>query len=66
MTDLKSYYDCQLAQVDSIIEESIRIESKPIKLIAKLLPMMKHHICTIYSASQDYYGGESNQIAGTG
>ena len=66
MTDLKSCYNRQLSQMESIIEESIGIKRKPIKLIAKLLPVMKHHICTAYGASEKYYSGKQDKVAGTG
>jgi len=66
MTDLKLYYDRQLPQMGSIIKESIGIERKPIKLIAKLLPVMKHHICIAHGASEKYYGRKQDKVAGTG
>ena len=42
------------------------LRGNQIKLIAKLLPMMKYHICTAYRVSQEYYGGENDKIAGMG
>ena len=66
MTDLKSCYDYQLSQMGSIIEESIGVKRKLIKLIAKLLLVMKHHIYTVYGASKKYYSGKQDEVAGTG
>ena len=65
-TDLKSCYDRQLAQIGSIIEEAIRIERKLIKLITKLLLVIKHHICTAYRVSNQYYSGKNDKVVGIG
>ena len=51
MTDLTAYYDRQLAEIRSIVEELIGIERKLIQLIAKVLPIMEHHIYTSFGAS---------------
>ena len=66
MIDLKSCYNRQLLQIRSIIEESVGIERKLIKLIANLLLVMKYHVCTVYSVSESYYSREQDQTAGTG
>ena len=65
MTELKSCYDCQLSQMGLIIEESIGIKRKLIKLIAKLLPVMKYYICTAYRVSEKYYSRKQDEVAGT-
>ena len=65
MTDLKSCYNRQLAQVGSIIKELVGIERKLLTFITKLLPRIKHHICIAYRASQEYYGEDSDKIAST-
>ena len=49
-----------------IIKESIGIERKLIKLIAKLLPMIKHYIYTAYRVSENYYSRYNDKIAGIG
>ena len=36
------------------------------KLITKVMPNLKHFACTGFGMSSDYYGGEFNQLAGTG
>ena len=61
MIDLTACYDRQLAEIGSIVEESIEIERKPIQLIAKVLPIMEHYICTSFSASKEFYGGVNNK-----
>ena len=66
MTDLKLCYNRQLTQIGSIIEEFIRIERKPIKLIAKLLLMMKYHISTVYKESKNYYGSYNDKVVEMG
>jgi hypothetical protein len=57
MTDLKLYYDKKLAEIGSIVQESIGIERLLIKLFIKLLPVIQYNICTSYGASQGSYGG---------
>jgi len=56
LTNLKSYYDRQLPNLVSIIEESTSIERAPIKLFTKVLPRFKRYICTGYRISSRYYG----------
>ena len=57
MTDLKSYYDFQLAEIKLIMQESVGVERLLIKLFAKLLLVMEHYICTSYRASNHCYRG---------
>ena len=65
MTDLKSYYDRQLAKIGSIIQELVGVESLLIKLFTKLLQVIEHHICTSYGASKTYYKGLQEKQAST-
>ena len=51
MTNLQAYYDRQLPKIGAIVEESVGIEHKPIQLIVKVLPIMKHYIFTSYRDS---------------
>ena len=66
MIDLIACYDRQLAEIGSIVEESIGIERKPIQLIAKVLPIIEHHICTSFGASEEFYRGVNNKQVGMG
>ena len=36
------------------------------RLFTKIMPIFEHHICTAYSISENYYGGEENPMARTG
>jgi len=49
-----------------MIEESVGIDRKGIKLIMKVIPIIKHHICTAFGISANYYGGSANPYTGTG
>jgi len=37
------------------VQELVGVERLPIKLFAKLLPMMKYYICTSYGISNQCY-----------
>jgi len=65
-TDLKSCYDRQLANVGSIVEESVGRNRAAMKLYTKIMPKFKRYISTGYGISEQYYGGEEDQLAGTG
>ena len=55
MIDLEAYFDRQLANIESILEELIRIEKLVITLLTKILLILKRYICTSYSISKNYY-----------
>ena len=42
MTDLKACYDRKLSKIGSIVQETLGVETKPIQLITKILPIMDH------------------------
>ena len=42
LTDLHAAYDRQLSKIGSIVKESVGVESKPIMLITKVMPMMEN------------------------
>ena len=65
MTDLWSYYDCQLLNFTSIIEELISIERQSIKLFTKVLPVFKYFISTGFGISKTFYGGQSDSTGRT-
>jgi len=66
LTDLKSCYDRQLVNIGALIEESIGVNRNGLKLITKIIPRWKHHICTAFGISESYYGGIDHEMAGTG
>jgi len=66
ITDLEACYDWQLSNICGIVEGSLGISRKRIKLIAKVMPVLKHRICTRFGISSILYGSPSQQIAGTG
>ena len=57
LTNLKSCYDRQLANVGSIVEESIGRNRKAIMLFTKIMPIFNHYICTGFGISKESYGG---------
>ena len=65
-TDLQSCYDRQLANVGSIVEESVGRNRSAMKLYTKIMPRFKHFISTGYGVSTDFYGGNEMVLAGTG
>jgi len=66
ITDLQSCYDRQLAEIGGIVEESVGRDRAAIKLITKVIPNWRHYIRTGFGISNEYYGGEYDQLAGTG
>jgi hypothetical protein len=65
ITDLEAYCDQQLSQLASIIEESIRINRLGVKLIAKVLPILIHHVYTRFGISLRIYRSYLNPLEGT-
>ena len=57
LTDLQLCYNRQLANVGSIVEESVGRNRKIMMLITKIMPIFKHYICTGFGISDDSYGG---------
>jgi len=55
ITDLAACYDCQLANIESLVLESIGIDRKVLTLIAKILPHFKHYVCTRFGISSSFY-----------
>ena len=66
MTDLEACYDRQLPNIASILQESMGVERKAIKLLTKVIPIFKYYICTIYGVSNTCYRGEIDPLAGSG
>ena len=65
-TDLQSYYNRQLGNIGSIIEESVGRNRSAIKFFTRLMPRFYHYVSTGYGVSNEYYGGEAEELAGTG
>ena len=65
-TDLQSCYDRQLANIGSIVEESVGRQRSAMKLFTKMMPRFKHYISTGYGVSKEHYGGNELKLAGTG
>ena len=57
-TDLQSCYDRQLANVGSIVEESVVRNRAAMKLCTRIMPQFKHFISTGYGVSDNFYGGD--------
>ena len=66
MIDLKLCYDRQLAQIESIVQELIGVKRLLIKLFAKLILVIEHHIYTSFGVSKEFYGGWQLKQAGIG
>ena len=56
ITNLEAYYDRQLSNIYGIVEESIGIDREGVKSISKVLPVLKHFVCTGFGISKQYYG----------
>ena len=66
LTDLKSCHDRQLANIGGLIEESIGRDRDVMKMLTKLMPRWKHYVSTAHGVSKECYGGNENELAGTG
>lgn len=65
LTNLKSCYNRQLSNIESIVEESVGRNRKEMILYTKIMPNFENHVNTGYGISQEYYGGR-NSLDGTG
>ena len=66
MTCLQSFYDRQLSKIESIVQESVGVETKPIKFITKMLPTLEHSMSTAFGVSKECYGGTGYPLEGAG
>jgi hypothetical protein len=66
ITNLAAYYDRQLTNVESVVVKSIGVERKMAKLIAKIIPAFKHHVCIGYGISKASYGSNEDHYGRTG
>ena len=65
LTDLQFYYDQQLANIRSIVEEAVERDWQVIKLFTKVMLNFKYYICISYGVSNTFYRGENYKLAGT-
>ena len=65
-TDLQSCYDHQLANIRSVVKESVGRNRSAIKLFTILIPRFKHCVSAGNRVSTNYYGGELEEMAETG
>ena len=63
---LQLAHDRQLSKMGSMLKESVGVESKPIMLITKVMPIMENYVCTAFGVSKECYGGRKMILAGTG
>ena len=66
MTDLQACYDRQLSKIGAIGQESVGLETKPIKLMTKILPIMEYYVRTSFGVSTEFYRGSRLTLARTG
>ena len=66
MTDLAAYYDRQLLNIESMIVELVGVDRAFMKLVAKILLSIEHHICIGYRVSRESYGNAKENYAETG
>ena len=64
--DLKSCCDCELANVRSIVKETVGQSRHVMKLFTKLMPKFKRCTSTCYGTSGNYYRGDQELLAGAG
>ena len=66
LTDLKSCYDWQLANIGGSIEESIGRDQDVMKMLTKLMQRWKHCVSAACGISEEYHGENECKLAGTG
>jgi len=49
-----------------MVEESVSIDREGVKLILKVLPVLKHFVCTGFGISKQYYGDVKQEIGRIG
>lgn len=54
VTDLSACYDRQLANVESMVLKSVGINRLTLRVFAKVLLRLMHHICTSFGISEKY------------
>ena len=64
MIDLEACYNRQLPIVLGLIQESVRVNRKAIKVILNIIPRFKHFIYTHFRIYKEKYGGDNEQLVG--
>ena len=65
MTHLQAYYDRILSKIVSIVQESVEVETKPIQLVTKILPIMEHCVSTAFEVSKEFCCGRRTTLSVT-
>ena len=63
--DLEACHDRQMPAIGRIVEESLGVDQKATKLIAKTVSLFKHFIRTKFGISKKSHGGKHETLAGT-
>ena len=66
MSDLEACYDMQLPNVGGIVEESVGENRQVAYVIAKMSPIMDHHVGAGHDTSTNYLGSPRNLMGGAG
>ena len=66
ISDLEAFYDIQLPKIGGVVEESVGVNRKAIKLVKKGLHRSKHYVGTSYGISEQSYAGDDTFLGGTG
>ena len=66
MTDLQDGYYRKLSNIGLIVKYSAGVETKPIQLVTKILPIMEHYVNTSFGVSKHFCGRRRITLAGTG
>ena len=64
--DLQSYYYRQLAEIRSIVQESVGVQRKLIKILTNILPVIQDFVYTSFGISSESYRGNNEIQAGIG
>ena len=66
MSDLEACCNMKVPNIGGIVEESIGVNIKVIKLITKVLPWCENFIGTTHGVNKESYGGENELLGGIG
>ena len=66
LTDLQLCYNSQLANVGSIVEESVKRNREAMLLFMKIKLIFNYYAYTGFDISNELHGGRQEQLAGIG
>ena len=66
LLDLESCYNRQIPILGGMVEESLGVNRQVIKLTCNIVSKFKHFTCTGHGISEEHYGGDLEQLTGTG